>query len=435
MTTRPAGPGAAVEILAIGDELLLGATVDTNSAWIARRLAAEGIVVVRKTTVGDDVALITQALDDALRRTGTVLCTGGLGPTPDDLTRHAVAAQYGRRIVVDEAWVQILRERHAARGMEMPAINRVQGEHPEGARLLHNARGTAPGIVVHDDAIGTTILLPGVPHEMRGLMEDDVVPLLRERLQPTSRLVSRLLRTAGLSEALLAERVADIAAGVTAPLSLAYLPHVTGVDLRVTAPATHEADAVALQDFLRQRLAADVYAADETDLADVVGGMLKERGLTVALAESCTGGLLAKRLTDGAGASAYLHAGFVTYANDAKRDQLGVPAETLALHGAVSELCARQMAEGARQVASADVAISITGVAGPGGGSEEKPVGTVWIAVALPAGTHARLFRFSGDRGIVRDRSAQAALDMLRRRLSDDADQPGASQRATPDAG
>jgi nicotinamide-nucleotide amidase len=408
---------AAVELLSIGNELLLGETVDTNASWIARRLAEEGITVARKTTIGDDVDLIRAALGEALARSGTVICTGGLGPTPDDLTRHAVAALYGRAIVVDEAWVDVLRGRYAARGVPMPEINRVQGEHPEGATLLPNARGTAPGIVVEDVARGWTVLLPGVPSEMRALLEEQVVPRLRERLRPAARIVSRLLRTAGLSEALLAEQVAEIAAAVRPPLSLAYLPHVAGVDLRVTAPDSHAAEAEALTGELAARLADNVYAADGTDLSSALGEMLKARGMTLSLAESCTGGLVAKRMTDPVGASAWLMAGFVTYSNDAKQAELGVRPETLAMHGAVSELCAREMAEGARRAADTDVAISITGVAGPGGGSEEKPVGTVWVGVAFRDATHARHFRFPGDRAEIRERTAQNAMDTLRRLL------------------
>jgi nicotinamide-nucleotide amidase len=409
----------SVELLAIGNELLLGETVDTNASWIGRRLAEAGIAVARKTTVGDDVAQIRTALAEALARTGTVLCTGGLGPTPDDLTRHAVAELYARPLVVDQGWVDVLRARYARRGIPMPGINRVQGEHPRGSRLLPNERGTAPGIVVDDARLGFTALLPGVPSEMRALLEEQLLPLLQQRLRPPARIRSRLLRTAGLSEAMLAERVADIAAAVQPPLALAYLPHLTGVDLRVTSPEAAAGDADRLLHHLRQRLADSVYAEELRDLALVVGEMLQARGLTLTLAESCTGGLLAKRVTDGAGASAWFQSGFVTYANQAKVTQLGVQPETLATHGAVSELCAREMAEGARRAAGADVAIAITGIAGPGGGTEEKPVGTVWIAVGLPDGTHARRFVFPGDRGEIRERSAQNALELLRRLLAE----------------
>lgn len=410
----------AVELLAIGDELLLGETVDTNSSWIARRLAAEGIAVRRKTTVGDDVVVIRGALEAALARTGVVICTGGLGPTPDDLTRHALAAVYGRPLVVDESWVAVLQARYARRGIPMPEINRVQAERPDGAVLLHNARGTAPGVLLEDDALGLTVLLPGVPGEMRGLMDDHVVPRLRERFPAARAVGMRSLRTAGISEALLAERIADIAADV-APLSLAFLPQRTGVDLRLTNTGSDVMDAESLLDAaaerLVQRLGRLVYARDASDLATVVGGMLRDRGLRLAVAESCTGGLLAKRLTDDAGASDYLVAGLVTYANEAKQDLLAVDAAVIAEHGAVSEACARAMAEGARGRCGADVAIAITGIAGPGGGSDAKPVGTVWMAVALDGATRAAHVILPGDRSEVRERAAQAALDMLRHTL------------------
>jgi nicotinamide-nucleotide amidase len=413
---------SAIELLAIGNELLLGETVDTNSAWIARRLAADGIAVGRKTTVGDDVAAIAEALRAALARCPVVLCTGGLGPTPDDLTRHALAEVYGRALVIDEGWLDVLRARYRRRGIPMPEVNRVQAERPEGSRLLHNARGTAPGIMLDDDGRGLTVLLPGVPSEMRALVEEQVLPLLRERLPAARPIESRLIRTAGISEALLAERVADVA-GSLAPLTLAFLPHLSGVDLRITSGAAAGEAAPRLLDAaqaqLAERLGRHVYACDDADLAAVVGGMLRERGVRLVVAESCTGGLLAKRLTDEAGASDFLHAAFVPYANDAKLAMLGVRQETLDTHGAVSEACAREMAEGARRGTGADAAIAITGIAGPGGGSEEKPVGTVWIAVALGARTLAHRTVFPGDRTEVRERSAQGGLDLLRQALVD----------------
>lgn len=419
----------AVEILAVGDELLLGATVDTNASWIAQRLAREGIRVARKTTVGDDDGAIGDALSAALRRTRVVLCTGGLGPTRDDLTRDAVARVYGREQHLDEGWMAVLRERYATRGIPMPEVNRVQAMLPDGALLLHNANGSAPGVALDDDALGLTILMPGVPSEMRGLMDSHVVPLLLQRMRAARPIQSRMLRTAGISEAALAERIDDIALDL-APLSLAFLPQVAGVDLRLTC-GSDVPDADALLDRaverLADRLTDNVYARDDSDLATVVGRMLRAGGLKLALAESCTGGLLSKRMSDEPGASDYLLATFVTYHNDAKRQFLGVRSETLAMHGAVSEQCAREMAEGARTATGADVAVSVTGIAGPGGGSEEKPVGTVWYAVALEPGvaqrlgraepTIARRFIHPGGRSDVRDRAAQTALDMLRRAL------------------
>jgi nicotinamide-nucleotide amidase len=295
--------------------------------------------------------------------------------------------------------------------------------------LLPNDRGTAPGIALDDDRLGLCILMPGVPSEMRGLMESHVVPLLRERLGAAGRIESRMLRTAGISEAALAELIDDIARDM-APLRLAFLPQVASVDLRITA---HSADVPAATldravERLRDRLADRLYAEDDSVLAVTVGRMLRAVSLTLARGESCTGGVVSKRLSVEPGASACLRAAFVTYHNDAKRDFLGVRTETLAMHGAVSERCAREMAEGARTAAGADVAIAITGIAGPGGGSDAKPVGTVWYAVALdPAlatrlghaeATRARTYVHPGTRSDIRERAAQTALDLLRRALS-----------------
>lgn len=422
---------SSIELLAIGNELLLGETVDTNASWIGRRLAMEGIRVVRKTTVGDDVAHITDALGAALRRTKTVICTGGLGPTRDDMTRDAVTALYGRKTHTDEGWLTVLRERYAKRGIPMPEINRVQAERPEGATFLFNARGTAPGITIDDAALGLTVLLPGVPGEMRGLMDEHVVPLLRARFVIEGTVESRVLRTAGLSEAALAEMIDDIASDV-APLTLAFLPHTAGVDLRLTCwgdvpPADVSAAFERVAPRLKDRLGMNVYADDQTDLAVVVGRLLRKEKLTLALAESCTGGLVSKRMTDEGGASEYMAAGFVTYSNEAKREFLGVTTETLAMHGAVSERCAREMAQGARRAGSADVGASITGIAGPSGGSHEKPVGTVWFGVSMSdelAKKHGHASNvitkklvLPGDRSDIRERAAQLSLDMVRRAL------------------
>ncbi|HEX2166134.1 MAG TPA: CinA family nicotinamide mononucleotide deamidase-related protein, partial [Longimicrobiales bacterium] len=307
-----------IELLAIGDELLLGETVDTNSAWIAQRLAREGIAIARKSTVGDDDGSIRDALAAALGRTRVVVCTGGLGPTRDDLTRDAVAGLYRREQHIDEGWMGVLRARYEKRGIPMPETNRVQALLPEGAKLLHNDAGSAPGLAIDDEELGLTILLPGVPSEVRGLMEAHVVPLLRDRLRAARPIRSRMLRTAGISEAALAERIDDIAsemAADAASISLAFLPQVASVDLRLTCRAdTADADAVLARavERLTERLGDNVFTDDETDMAAVVGRMLRERGLTLSLAESCTGGLVSKRLSDAPGASEFLLAGFVT---------------------------------------------------------------------------------------------------------------------------
>jgi nicotinamide-nucleotide amidase len=421
---------ALLEIVAIGNELLLGETLDTNTSWIARRLAREGIRVARVSVVGDDRDAIRNAVTEALARTRVVICTGGLGPTSDDLTREVIADLYGRELRLDESWLAELQRRYERRSMVMPQINVVQAMVPEGALMLPNARGTAPGILLDDETRGVTVLLPGVPSEMCALMENQVLPQLRDRFVGARAIESRTLRTTGISEAALAERVAGVLNDI-APLTIAFLPGLPGVDLRFTC-WDDVGDAAAGAAFervlsaVRGQVDSYVYGADEQDLAEVVGDMCRAHSLRLAVAESCTGGLLAKRLTDQAGASEFLLGGIVTYANDAKQSQLNVRAETLSLHGAVSEACAREMALGARAAFSADIGIAITGIAGPGGGLPEKPVGLVWFALSCGEGVAgqlgieavtARRFVFPGKRDEVRERAAQYALDMLRRAL------------------
>ncbi len=412
----------AVELLSIGDELLLGDIVDTNAAWLSRRLGEIGVRIVRRATVGDDEDAIAEAVRQALDRTGAVVCTGGLGPTEDDLTRQAVARVFGRPLRVDEDSLARIRARFAQLGREMPERNRVQAELPEGATVLPNDWGTAPGFAVEDDAGRFVVVLPGVPREMERIVDAHVIPFLRRRWPEGARpLVHRVIRTTGIAESVLADRIADVADAIR-PITVAYLPRVTGVDLRLTSwGALAASDAARRLDeaeaALRERLGGYVYGTDGDDLAAVVGAALRSRGLTLALAESCTGGLIAKRITDIAGSSEYFLGGFVTYSNDSKQQLLGVQATTLAAHGAVSEQTAREMAAGARRVIGADVALGVTGIAGPGGGSAEKPVGTVWIGIAGANAVEARLFRFLGERDEIRERAAQAALALLWRHL------------------
>lgn len=407
----------AVEIVTIGTELLLGHTTDTNGGWIGARLASEGFAVTRRAAVADDEDAMRSAIGDALARADVVICTGGLGPTTDDFTKPVVAAMYGRPLVFDPGWFAVVEQRFTARGMKMPVINRNQAEIPQGARLLPNTRGSAPGLILEDDTLGTTILLPGVPFEMRGLMDEHVVPYLRERLGAGHPIVERWIRTNGISESALAERVASVVEEI-APLAVSFLPSVNGEDIRITCWGDCDAEEAErrladAQDRIAACLEPYVYARDRKDLADIVGDMLRDRGLTIAVAESCTGGLLATRLTDRPGSSAWFVGGVVAYANDVKIRQLGVQRETIEDHGAVSEACAREMAAGAQHAFNADVAISITGIAGPGGGTDEKPVGTVWIAVASKARITARRYRFGGDRSEIRARAAQGALALI----------------------
>ena len=415
-----------IEICTIGDELLLGYTIDTNGAHLARELAALGVSVVRRTTVGDGADEIATAVRDALDRTGAVITTGGLGPTADDLTKPAIAELFGRGMRMDEEYLAALEQRWLARvGRAMPASNRQQAMLPEGARTLVNRHGTAPGVWLEDDRGRWVAMLPGVPREMRGMLADELLPVLRERRRaaapdadpPVVR--ARTLRTTSVAESALADRLGDLARGVDG-LSLAYLPGREGTDLRLVARDRPAADAdaalAAAAARVRERVGEFVYGDDDTDLAAVVLDACRRRGLTIAVGESCTGGLLGARLTSVPGSSDVVLGGVIAYSNAVKTAELGVPEAMIAEHGAVSEPVARQMASGARARLGAGIGVGITGVAGPGGGTPEKPVGTVWVAVDVD-GAEPRAVRnpFVGDRDEIRFRAAQFALDLVRR--------------------
>jgi len=415
-----------IEICTIGDELLLGYTIDTNGAHVARELAALGVSVVRRTTVGDGADEIATAVRDALDRTGAVITTGGLGPTADDLTKPAIAELFGRGMRMDEEYLAALEQRWLARvGRAMPASNRQQAMLPEGARTLVNRHGTAPGVWLEDGRGRWVAMLPGVPREMRGMLADELLPLLRERRRaaapdadpPVVR--ARTLRTTSVAESALADRLGDLARGVDG-LSLAYLPGREGTDLRLVARDRPAADAdaalAAAAARVRERVGEFVYGDDDTDLAAVVLDACRRRGLTIAVGESCTGGLLGARLTSVPGSSDVVLGGVIAYSNAVKTAELGVPEAMIAEHGAVSEPVARQMASGARARLGAGIGVGITGVAGPGGGTPEKPVGTVWVAVDVD-GAEPRAVRnpFVGDRDEIRFRAAQFALDLVRR--------------------
>ena len=410
-----------LEVVTIGTELVLGLTTDTNAVELGRALAAAGAEIVRRVSIPDKPELIRAAVGDALARTGFVITTGGLGPTRDDMTKREVAALFGKALELDDGVLRSLEARFKRLGRAMPAINRTQAEVPAGATVLPNPRGTAPGLWIEDNG-RVAVLLPGVPSEMRGLLAEEVLPrIIARQGKAEGRVVrSRMVRTTGVAESALAERVGDIEAEI-APLTLAYLPSPDGVDLRVTAWALREEDAerrlAAAGEMLRARAGPDCYGEDDADLAAVVLELLRARGAHVAVGESCTGGLLAGRITAVPGASSVFIGGVVAYDDHVKTHWLAVPGALLEEHGAVSEEVARAMAEGAQRHFAVEAALAITGIAGPAGGSPEKPVGTVWVAVRLDSETRAVKRVFPGDRGEIRARSAQAALDLLRRML------------------
>jgi nicotinamide-nucleotide amidase len=403
-------------ILAVGSELLGTTRLDTNSLFLAGELEAIGLRVVRKACVGDGWDDLLAELAFALSRTPLLVVTGGLGPTEDDRTKEAVAALLGRGLVRDEEILERLRERWRKRGREMPAVNAKQADVVEGALVLPNRRGTAPGYLV-EDAGRTIVLLPGVPWEMKALFTESVRPHLTRGRTPAG-VHRRVLKVVGLGESAVEELVRPVYEAHRGH-DVTILAAAPGeVQLHFSARGTPgEASSVldALEADFRAAVGPALFGRDDETLEGVVGRLLRESGRTIALAESCTGGLIASRLTDVPGSSAYFLGGAVTYANAAKVAFAGVSPETLARHGAVSEEVAREMAAGARRLFGTAAGLGVTGIAGPGGGSPEKPVGTVHVAldVAEGPGRHERLV-LPGDRSMVRRWTTSAALAMIR---------------------
>lgn len=423
-----------LELVTIGDELLLGFTVDTNAAHLARELAAVGVRIARRSTVGDDPDIIAAAVREALARTGAVITTGGLGPTSDDRTKPAIGALFGRTMVMDTAIVAALEQRWQKRfGVPLPVSNRQQAMVPSGATILSNNHGSAPGIWLEDERGSWVAMLPGVPREMRGMLADTLLPRVRDRLQhgdghELTVVRSRTIRTANIAESALADRLGALAAGVNG-LSLSFLPGNDGVDLRMTVNGVPAAQAelqlTVAATLIENAVSPFVYGHEDDDMAALVLALCAERGATVAVAESCSGGLLGSRFTSIPGSSAVFLGGVVSYHNDSKVRDLGVSAASIQQLGAVSEETARAMASGVRQRFGANIGLSITGVAGPGGGTPEKPVGTVWVAADIDGDVQTVRAAMPGDRNEMRYRSTQLVLDRLRKAL----------QRLAPSAG
>ena len=410
-------------IIAVGSEMLTPFRVDTNSLFITDRLNTIGFDVRMKTVVGDDVGELAGLVRGSLDWADLIVLTGGLGPTADDITRDAVAQVLDLPFDEDQETVARIRERFTRRGMVMQEINRRQAMVPRGAALLDNPNGTAPGLWLEHGRTAL-VLLPGPPREMKPMFE----AIVRDRLTARSGgagLFRRVLKITGQPESVVDAKAQPIYGRwqtQEVPISTTILAVLGQIELHLTAgaPDREAADRVldpAVRE-LQAALGGDVYSVDGASLEEVVGARLRERRLKVAVAESCTGGLLTSRLTDVPGSSAYVERSEVCYSNQAKIDSLGVPAALIAAHGAVSEPVARAMAEGIRAKASADVGMGVTGIAGPDGGTPEKPVGTVAIAVLVGADARVRTFQFVGAREMVKFQSAQAALNMLRLMLS-----------------
>jgi nicotinamide-nucleotide amidase len=407
------------ELLAVGSELLGPLRAETNTLWLTERLLDAGIEVVARTTLADDLALLASACRAALSRADVVIATGGLGPTADDLTREAAAAATGRPLRRDPAIVEALRARFARYGRTMSPTNEKQADVIEGSKALPNARGTAPGQVLEHEG-RLLVLLPGPPGEMKPMFDEQVLPLLRARAGPTRVVRRRVLRIAAMPESDVDQLAAPVYSRFENPKTT-ILGAAGQVELHLVAHGDGTADAEGrieeLAAALRQVLPGRVFSEDGRELPHVVVDLLRERGLTLALAESCTGGLLSARLTEVPGASAVLERGFVTYANRAKVEETGVDPALFERHGAVSEEVAAALAAGARRVAGADVGVGITGIAGPDGGTAEKPVGLVFVSIDGAAGTRVRRSIFPGGRERVRFQATQVALEMLRRGL------------------
>jgi competence/damage-inducible protein CinA-like protein len=412
-------------IVAVGSELLTPFRVDTNSLAITERLNAIGIDVRLKFVVGDDVDELASIFERGIGHIDVIVCTGGLGPTEDDITRDALTRALKVPVDVDEAIVERIRQRFERRGLTMPENNRRQGVVPRGATVVENPRGTAPGLWV--DREGTSIaILPGPPREMTPMLE----ALIAERLQPRTGgagLFRRVLKLTGRTESDVDQRAHQVYGRwlfTPVPIATTILAVMGSIELHLTASAASRAEAEAALDGavqeLRDLLGTTIYSVDGRQLEAVIGDLLREKRLTLAVAESCSGGLLASRITDVPGSSEYFDRGVVCYSNRAKEEMLGVPAPLIAAHGAVSEPVASAMAGGIAERSGSDIGIGITGIAGPGGGTLEKPVGTVAIAVKTPSATQIRTFQFVGGRDMVKFQSAQAAMNMLRLMLLSD---------------
>lgn len=403
------------EIITIGDELLYGQIQDTNSSFIGESLTAEGIEVVFKTSVGDDINRITEAFDVARNRADVIIASGGLGPTQDDLTKKAVVKAFKRNLIFHQEILKQIEESFRKRGSPMPKINQNQALIPQGAKALSNLWGVAPGIFIEDDKT-LFFAVPGVPAEMRWMVENEILPVLRER-KPQHFILHLKLRTTGISESAMYEKIEKLI-DPKEDVKIAFLPGYLGVDVRLTAESGEERHAQAkideLEQKIREALGDYVYGTDRETLEEVVGRLLSEKKQTIAVAESCTGGLIGARFTNVSGSSKYFERGVVTYSNEAKTQLLNVPSEKIERHGAVSEQVAILMAEGVRKLAKTDYGLSVTGVAGPTGGTPQKPVGLVFIGLAHENDSFAQKFMFGEDRNTNRERAAQAALNLVR---------------------
>lgn len=408
-----------VEIISIGTELLLGDILNTNAQYLAQQLAMAGMTVYHQVVVGDNSQRLKDTFNQALKRSDIVIATGGMGPTEDDLSKEVVADILGLDLVFDEQSWQEITNFIKQGGYTIGEYNRKQAYFPTDARILKNNLGTAPGCIVAQNQ-KVVILLPGPPEEMKPMFEEQVRPYLAGSREGT--ILSKTLCLYGIGEGEMAEMLSDLINGQTNPTIAPYARKI-GVILRITARATTEAKAKELihpmEKKVRQRLQTYIYGSGDDTLEKVVTKLLLEKGLTLAVAESCTGGLIASKLINHPGASKMFLEGAVTYSNAAKINRLHVPAEMIAVHGAVSPEVAEAMAKGIALTAASDIGLAVTGIAGPGGGTPNKPVGLAYIGIYFQGKSKANKVNFPGDRQIIRGEATAAAFDMLRKELED----------------
>ncbi len=406
------------EIIATGTELLSGGVIDTNSLYLSEELMLIGLETAFKTVVGDDEQDMEEALRRAFGRAAVVIITGGIGPTEDDITRKVLAKVIKKRLVLNEDALKAIHTRLAGRGKEFAASNDRQALIPTGARLLQNPIGIAPGFFSDEEGLFIAVL-PGVPKEMQAMFNEGLRPALEERFGGRTFIRRRVLRTCGLSESAVNQAIQNILKGSEPAVGLTAKE--TGVDIRIIARGSHAERVQEQVDRtdagIREKLGDAVYGVDGQELEEVVGALLKQRRLKLAVAESCTGGLIGGRITSIAGSSEYFERGVVVYSYLAKTEMLGVPQDLIEKHGAVSGQVAEAMARGMQQAAHTDLGLAVTGIAGPGGGTEKKPVGLVYTALASAQGVKIDEHRFLGTREQVRIRASQMALDMVRRYL------------------
>lgn len=408
-----------INLINIGDELLIGQVVNTNASWMSAYLNENGMRVCRVFTIADNADEIKNALQQAMSTADAVIITGGLGPTKDDITKHTLCQFFSSHLVLHEPSLDNVRSIFKKRNFPMTPLNETQALVPECCRVLLNKWGTAPGMWFEKDG-RVVVSLPGVPSEMKGLMREEVVPLLQEKFSVES-IYHKNVLTFGIGESFLSDKIEQWELALPENIRLAYLPKDGVVRLRLSAYGNNFAELekqVACEvEKLRAIVGEYIFGYDNDTLESVVGKLLAERGLTLATAESCTGGTVARLLTSVSGASAYYVGGVVAYANEAKEQLLGVKHATLEQHGAVSRQTAEEMALGAKRRFATDCAIATTGIAGPTGGTEDKPVGTVWIAVATPSGVEAQCFSFGDDRSKNVMRASYQALRWLQVKL------------------